>query len=134
MKDNLVVDSSALIAALFHEPERTAALNALFGASQRSMSAFSHLETSLVAMGRRGLAGRTLLDGLLRELDLEIVPFDEDQAEIARDAWERFGKGRHPAALNIGDCCSYALARVKGHPLLYKGNDFSETDLDGIRL
>jgi len=130
----LVVDTSALIAVLFSEAERQPALDEITAAGERWMSAFSYLEASILAASRRGLAGRTLLDGLIRELAVEIVPLDQEQAEFARDAWQRFGKGRHPAALNIGDCCSYALARTLGATLLFKGDDFVHCDLDSIQL
>lgn len=130
----LVVDSSALLAILFEEEERSQALDTIFGAGIRLLSAFSLLETSIVATSRKGVAGKALLDALVRDSGLEVVALDRDQAEVARDAWIDFGKGRHPAALNIGDCCSYALARSSGFPLLYKGDDFARTDLEGIAL
>jgi ribonuclease VapC len=134
VRAGVVVDTSALLAVLFAEPERQPALDAISDAGARWMSAFSYLEASIVARSRRGLAGRTILDGLLREFGVEIVALDQEQAEIARDAWERFGKGRHQAALNIGDCCAYALSRSLGAPLLFKGHDFVHCDVDGIRL
>lgn len=129
-----MVDSSALLAILFEEVERTRALDEIFDAERRLISSFSFLETSLVATSRKGLAGKTLLDGLLRDSGLEVVDLDREQAEIARDAWYEYGKGRHPAGLNIGDTCSYALARAAGLPLLFKGDDFGRTDLEGINL
>jgi ribonuclease VapC len=81
-------------------------------------------------MSRKGPAGRLIFDSLCEELLLEVVPFTVEHLRLARQAWELFGKGRHPAGLNLGDCCSYALARATGHPLLCKGNDFVRTDLD----
>lgn len=134
MRPGIVVDSSILIAVLLEEPERRRALDLLFDAERRLVSAFSLLETSIVATSRRGTAGAAILDALRTRLGLEVVPFDEAQARLAREAWSRFGKGRHPAGLNIGDCCSYALARSAGWPLLFKGDDFSRTDLDGVGL
>jgi ribonuclease VapC len=130
----LVLDSSALLAILFGEPEQNAFLDLIFDREERRISAFSVLETGSVILSRKGPAGRLIFDSLCEELDLEVVPFTVEQMRLARQAWERFGKGRHPAALNLGDCCSYALARATGDPLLYKGNDFPQTDLDLIRI
>ena len=130
MTRGLVVDSSALIAILLREPEEKAFLDLIFAAEERKVSAFSILETSCVIQSRRGPAGRSILDSLSEELSLEVVPFTTEHLQLARQAWERFGKGKHPAGLNLGDCCSYALARATGYPLLCKGNDFPRTDLD----
>ena len=94
------------------------------------MSATSVLEAALVMEANRGaLAGREL-DLLLHRLRIDVVPFDSEQAELARLAWRRFGKGHHPARLNFCDCCSYALARSSGEKLLFKGDDFAQTDID----
>jgi ribonuclease VapC len=130
----VVVDASALIAILLAEDERARALDLIFDAGARIMSSFSFLEVSIVITSRKGLAGKALLDGLLQDAGIEIVGLDREQAEIARDAWHDYGRGRHPAALNIGDCCSYALARSSGLPLIFKGDDFARTDLKVIRL
>jgi ribonuclease VapC len=92
------------------------------------------LETAIVATSRRGTAGAALLDALRATLGLEVVSFDEPQLRLARDAWSRYGKGRHPAALNIGDCCAYALSRSSGFPLLFRGDDFSRTDLEALAV
>ena len=81
---------------------------------------------------RKREAGLAVLERFLNESRVRIVPFDVEQLWLARDAWWNYGKGRHPAALNLGDCCSYALAKAKGEPLLYKGDDFWRTDLRGI--
>jgi len=134
VRPGLVVDSSAVVAILFSEAERSRALDEIFNSATRLISAFSFLETSIVTISRKGLAGKSLLDALVRDSHLEIVDLDPEQAEIARDGWYEFGKGRHPAGLNIGDCCSYALAKSKGMPLLYKGGDFGKTDLEAINL
>lgn len=134
MRPGLAVDSSALLAILFEEAKRARALDEIFDSERRLISSFSFLETSLVATSRKGLAGKTLLDGLLKDSGIEVVDLDREQAEIARDAWYEYGKGRHPAGLNIGDTCSYALARATGLPLLFKGDDFGRTDLVGINL
>lgn len=126
----IVVDSSAIIAILHNEPERERFIAVIFAASARMMSAVSLQEVSMVHAGR--LAGDddwTRLDALLTELGIEIVAHDTALAHRARDAFLRFGKGRHPARLNFGDCASYALARAQNLPLLFKGNDFTQTDI-----
>jgi ribonuclease VapC len=125
----MVVDTSALVAVLFREPERDAFLTALSDAPVRLLSAVSFLEASLVIAGRKGAAFLADFDTFLAELRVEIVPFGPHEARIARGAFIRFGKGRHRAALNFGDCASYALAKARRLPLLYKGNDFPETDI-----
>jgi ribonuclease VapC len=126
----IVIDSSALLTLLLGEPESEAMTDAILVSARRQMSTFSFLESSAVALFRKGMAGQLRVAALCGELGLEIVPFDIRQAQIACLAWNRFGKGRHPAALNVGDCCSYALARVTSLPLLCKGNDFVKTDLE----
>jgi ribonuclease VapC len=97
----------------------------------RLVSSVSALETAIVIESRKGPSGGRDFDLLLHEAKAEVVPFTVEQFEIARGAYRKFGKGRHPAALNYGDCCAYALARVSGEALLSKGNDFPQT---GIRL
>lgn len=89
------------------------------------------LETAMVLSSRLGKDPRLALNGFLRKMDVEVIPFTAEHYEVAVDAFERFGKGRHPAALNFGDCVSYAVARLSGLPLLYTGNDFARTDLAG---
>ena len=88
----------------------------------------------MVIESRKGEAGARELDLLLYRTRIEVIPVDEDQAEIGRLAWRRFGRGRHPAALNYGDCFAYALARTRQLPLLFQGDDFSRTDIDGVPL
>ncbi len=132
MVSGCVVDTSAVIAILFAEPDATELGTALLTFSRRRMSALAHLEASVVTLAKKGPSGVAELDALVQAARLEIVPFDGPQALAARDAYKRFGKGRHPARLNLGDCCSYALARVTGDPLLFKGNDFSQTDLTAV--
>jgi ribonuclease VapC len=83
-----------------------------------------------VILSRKGQAGRIAFEALCQELGLRVASFNREQAELALAAWEQFGKGRHPAALNLGDCCSYALAKSTGFALLCKGNDFPRTDLE----
>lgn len=130
MRSLIVVDSSALISVLLGEPESPKISTAILEADTRQISTFSVLESNIIALSRKGRTGQLDLEALFQELDLTAVPFDAEQAQIARYAWNRYGKGRHPASLNIGDCCSYALARSLQAPLLCKGNDFSRTDLD----
>jgi len=126
----ITVDSSALAALAFDEGDAAQILDAILAADTRRMGAFTMLETTLVVTSRKGAAGQAILDSLIEVLDLEVVPLDADQVREAGHAWRRFGKGHHPAALNIGDCCSYAVARLTDSPLLCKGNDFPQTDLE----
>jgi ribonuclease VapC len=93
------------------------------------MSAVSVLETAIVVEARKGPAGGRELDLLLHRGRIDVVPFNAHQLELARDAYRRYGKGHHPAALNFGDCCAYALAAASGEPLLFKGHDFPQTDI-----
>jgi ribonuclease VapC len=126
----IVIDSSALVAILRLEPDAKELLRALVSARGRLMPALNMLETSLVLAGAQGGANIWQpLDAFLAEADVEIVPFDSEQAFFARNAFLRFGKGRHPAALNFGDCAAYALAKSRSLPLLFKGGDFSKTDV-----
>ena len=128
----MVIDTSAIIAILLGEPETNRISQAILNDPKRLMSAFSLLECSLVIESRKGEPGGRELDLLLHRLSVEIISMNPDQSQIARDAWRKFGKGRHPAALNIGDCCAYALARFANEPLLFKGNDFNRSDIDFI--
>jgi len=130
----MVIDSSVLIAILRKEPERSSFEDAIRLADVRLMSAVTKLEASMVAIGLRDVAGRIELDRLLARLGLIIVPFDDHQADIARDAFARFGKGRHRAGLNFGDCAAYALSIAEAEPLLFKGTDFGATDVEVVRL
>ena len=125
----MVVDTSALAAILFAEQDYEDLAERLEGAERLLLSAASLVELSMVVESRKGEEGARQIDLLLYRTQIEIVPVDAEQAEIAREAWRRFGKGRHPAGLNYGDCFAYALAKKTGLPLLYKGDDFSLTDL-----
>lgn len=125
----MVVDSSALLAILEDEPERRALLEALDRADTRRMSVANFVETSIVVNTRRGPAGLLDLDRFLAKASFELVPVDVAQAHLAREAFSRFGRGRHRAGLNFGDCFAYALARTLGEQLLCKGDDFVHTDL-----
>jgi len=129
-----VVDTSALLATLFAEPERDAVLVSLAEADTVLLSSCCHLEASIVAVSRLGPVGQAELEHLLNVFSVEVASFTPEQAVLAVDAWQRFGKGRHPAGLNIIDCCSYALATQAGAPLLAVGDDFARTDLDLVDL
>lgn len=125
----MVIDTSALLAILQGEPERRAFTEAIEAADSRSLSAASFVEVSIVIEARFGAEGVSHLDRLLERAEVEVVPVDLEQGRLARLAFSRFGKGRHEAALNFGDCFSYALAQLLGEPLLFKGEDFSQTDV-----
>lgn len=125
----MVVDTSALLAILQDEPERRALTEAIESAASCCLSAATFVETSIVVESRYGAEGLRDLDLLIATASMEIVPVDAEQASVARMGFSRFGKGRHPAGLNYGDCFSYALAKTRGEPLLYKGGDFSLTDV-----
>jgi ribonuclease VapC len=125
----IAVDTSALIAILFGEQEAEAFKDRL-AAEPARVSAVSLQEASMVLAGRLGDATAWLeLDELIQAIPLEVIAHDQHLAEIARDAFLRFGKGRHPARLNCGDCASYALAKSLNIPLLFKGSDFAQTDI-----
>lgn len=130
----MVIDSSALIAILRNEPERPVFEDAIRADGVRLVSAVTKLEAGMVALGRRDVAGAKVLDQLLSALSVTIAPFDDHQADIARDAFARFGKGRHRAGLNFGDCAAYALSIVEAEPLLFKGTDFGATDVEVVKL
>lgn len=125
----MVIDTSALVAILLSEPEQPRFAELIANAGVRLISAATELETSMVIEARRGPAGGRELDLLLHRARVTVVEVTAEQAELAREAWRRFGKGRHPAGLNYGDCFSYALAQVSGEPLLCKGEDFVKTDI-----
>lgn len=128
----MIIDTSALIAILLGEPE-SARLAAAIGENPvRLMSAFSALETAVVIEARKGESGGRELDLLLYRAQIDIVPLNAEQMALARNAWWRFDQGQHPAGLNLGDCCAYALSKYAGYPLLFKGNDFSQTDLQAV--
>lgn len=125
----MVLDPSALIAYLNGEPEAERLEEAMLRADSLRLSAASLVEAGIVADRMRSGDGGVRLDRLLARLRVEIVPLTEDQAHTAREAYHRFGKGRHPAGLNFGDCFAYALARELAEPLLFTGGDFSQTDV-----
>jgi len=125
----MVIDTSALLAILQNEPERSAYNRAIELADTRTLSTASFVELSMVIESRYGPEGTRDLDLFLSRANIELIPVSSDQAYVARQAFRQYGKGRHPAGLNFGDCFSYALAKSLGEPLLFKGNDFSQTDL-----
>jgi len=125
----MVIDTSALVAVLLDEPERPDFVRAITAARIRLISSVTLVESSIVIESRRGEAAGRELDLLLHRAAFETVAVDEEQAQVARAAWRRYGKGRHPAGLNFGDVFAYALARITGEELLFKGDDFLRTDI-----
>ena len=125
----MVIDTSALVAILRNEPECREFVLAIEQAEHRILSAVSFVETSIVISSRYGPEGLRDLDLFLGKARIEIVSVDEEQAQIARRAFMQYGKGHHPARLNLGDCFAYALAKVLDQPLLCKGGDFVRTDI-----
>ena len=125
----MVIDTSAVIAILQDEPERKAFIQAIDAADTRAMSVASFVEASMVVDERYGPDGVRDFDLLIAKARIDLVAVDADQAHVARAAFRTYGKRRHPAGLNFGDCFAYALARTLGEPLLFKGSDFSLTDI-----
>jgi ribonuclease VapC len=126
----VIVDASAIVAILRREPEALSLLRALDEAPARRISAASLLETAIVIDGARDAIASRQLDDFCRLMELIVEPVAEAHVRIARDAYRDFGQGSgHPAGLNFGDCFSYALAKVTGEPLLFKGDDFAHTDV-----
>jgi ribonuclease VapC len=125
----MTLDTSAVLAILQDEDERSEFVALIEQSSRLLISAVSVLEAAMVLEGRRGDDAGTDLDLFLQRASIEIVPFDRDQLMVARTAFRRYGKGRHPAGLNFGDCAAYSLAQWSGEPLLFKGRDFAATDV-----
>lgn len=126
----IVVDTSAVVAVVLGEPDAEALLAAMLAnAGDLQLSAVSLVEAGMVVEARQGPLASDDLRILRERLGIETASVDERQAQVAVGAWRRFGKGRHPAGLTLGDCFSYALAKVLTAPLLYKGNDFGQTDV-----
>jgi ribonuclease VapC len=126
----LSLDSSAVIAVIRQEQGHEYLIEALEGASRIGIGAPTLTESSIVLVRRYGPAGRSILSRFLEENRVVTIPFDERHWVIAAEAFIRYGKSRHPAALNYGDCMTYATARIAGAPLLFVGEDFAKTDLD----
>jgi ribonuclease VapC len=130
----MVVDSSAILAILLVEADRDRFTTLILEAETRAISAANVLETGIVLESRRGEAAGREFDLFLNQAGFDVVPVDSEQVEIARIAWRKYGKGRHPAGLNFGDCFAYALAKVLDEPLLVKGTDFARTDIQCVRV
>ncbi len=128
----MVVDTSAVMAILLGEEDAESYARAIAEGGRILMSAFSVLECGIVIEARKGESGGCELDLLLARSGIESVALAAEHIQLAREAWRHYGKGRHPASLNIGDCCSYALAKYASEPLLFKGSDFSQTDIDSV--
>lgn len=125
----MILDASAIVAILCHEPARDWLVRRLRGATVRGIGAPTLVETAMVLETRLGPSAGALLDRFLQSFGVRVIPFGEDHWREAADAFRRYGKGRHPAALNLGDCLAYATARLAGRPLLFTGFDFTKTDL-----
>jgi ribonuclease VapC len=130
----MVIDTSAILAIFLAEPERQRFLKLLTDTGTRLMSAANVLETGIVLEAKRGEAAGREFDLFVVRTNLEVIAVDAEQVEIARSAWRKYGKGRHPAGLNFGDCFAYALAKSVDEPLLAKGTDFTQTDIEVCSL
>jgi ribonuclease VapC len=128
----MVVDTSSLLAIFLAEPERKGFLELITQAETRLISVANALETGIVLEARRGEAAGREFDLFLHHANFDVVSVDSEQMEIARLAWRKYGKGRHAAGLNFGDCFAYALAKVMDQPILFKGDDFKQTDLSPV--
>lgn len=126
----MVIDSSVLVAILRAEPGYLVFADAITAAKDRFAAAPALLESSMVLSDRKGSTILPRLDSFLRELHIDLIPFTAEHAVVARDAFLRYGKGRHPAALNFGDCIAYATAKLERMPLLFKDGDFRKTDIE----
>ncbi|MCB2055797.1 MAG: type II toxin-antitoxin system VapC family toxin [Geminicoccaceae bacterium] len=129
----IVVDTSVIIAIAFAEVEARRLALVLQRSVARRISAANHLEATMVVEGRKGPMAQGEVDRFLHDAGIEVMPFDRDQLRLAQDCFRRFGRGRHPAGLNFGDCFAYALARAQNAPLLFKGDDFHATDIEVAR-
>jgi ribonuclease VapC len=125
----MIVDSSAILAVLFSESDAETYARAIAEADSCRVSAATFVEIAIVVEAQTKNSGSRQFDAFMRRAGITIEPVTEEQAHIARQAYTDFGKGRHGAALNFGDCFSYALAKVTGEPLLFKGDDFKQTDI-----
>ena len=126
----MIVDTSALLAVIFKEPGYESLIDKLLAPGRKGVGTPTLAEAALVLSGRLEGDAEAQLGGILRELEIVPVPFGEGHWRAAVDAFRRFGKGRHPAALNFGDCLSYATAKLADRPLLFVGDDFAKTDLE----
>ena len=128
----MVIDCSAVLAVLLGEPDAPVYAAAIENDPDPKISVVSVLEATLVIGARKREAGLAVLERFLREGRIRIVAFDAEQMQQAQKAWREYGEGLHPAGLNLGDCCTYALAKTSGEVLLYNGDDFRRTDLRGF--
>jgi ribonuclease VapC len=126
----MIVDTSVILAVIFEESDCDEFLRKLAKADSRQTSVVSYVEASMLMISRRGESAEHELDLMLHDAGIVIVPVSLDQAKLARAAFRQYGKGRHPAGLNFGDCFSYALAKSCAEPLLFKGSDFARTDIE----
>ena len=129
----MIVDTSALLAVFFNEPEAEEFARAIAGAEASRMSVANLLEASIIADSQTDPRTGRQLDALVANFRLLIEPVTEEQVRLARQAYFDFGRGNHPAGLDFGDCFAYALAKATGEPLLFKGDDFKQTDIQGYR-
>jgi ribonuclease VapC len=125
----MILDTSAIAAVFFEEPEREQYTKMIHDAEACRISAANFVELSIVIEGQLGLEAMQRCDLFMRRARIAVEPVSREQAYIARQAFHDFGKGRHPAGLNFGDCFAYALSRITGEPLLFKGDDFKNTDV-----
>lgn len=128
----MVIDPSAIIAIIYAEAEEKVFLELIESNETCLLSSPGYVELSIVLGTRYGEQGVEYLELLLKELSITVVPFSPEQARLAAEAFLKFGKGRHPAKLNMGDCFSYGLAKAMKQPLLFKGNDFIQTDIERV--
>jgi ribonuclease VapC len=126
----VILDTSALVAVLFEEPGFQELEHKMLGTSVIAIGAPTLVETEMVAVRKYGEAAHLTIARLRESMDIAVISFGQSHWETAADAFIRFGKGRHPAALNYGDCMSYATARIADRPLLFVGNDFAQTDIE----
>ena len=126
----MIIDTSAIVAIVFQEPGYEELVEKLAGSQYLGVGAATLAETGMVLAARLGANATSLLARMVQELGAAVIPFGDEHWREAVDAYERFGRGRHPAKLNFGDCLSYATAKLAAQPLLYKGKDFGRTDLE----
>jgi ribonuclease VapC len=125
----VILDTSAVVAIIREEQGEARLVKAIEGVATVGIGTPTLVEASIVLVRRMGVVGRLALARFLQEKDVVTIPFEEDHFDVAAEADIRYGKGRHPAGLNYGDCMTYATARVAEHPLLFTGNDFAQTDI-----
>lgn len=126
----MILDSSAVVAVLRREPGHESLFDRIAADTGPGIGAPTLVETAMVLTARTGATARTLLARFLYEAEIAVLPFEDEHWQVALDAFERYGKGRHPASLNLGDCLTYATARLAQEPLLALGGDFAQTDLE----